>query len=123
MKKTTREAKPSPSTSRKAALRAELAASGDTSTIVQGMVPPRKVLLEFIADNPDRATKREIAKAFGLKGEARVELKDLLRDLEDEGLLQKNRKALTRPGALPPMTVLDITTRDKDGDLIGRPAE
>ncbi|MCO5730616.1 ribonuclease R [Rhizobium sp. SSA_523] len=123
MKKTTREAKPSPSTSRKAALRAELAASGDTSTIVQGMVPPREVLLEFIADNPDRATKREIAKAFGLKGEARVELKDLLRDLEDEGLLQKNRKALTRPGALPPMTVLDITTRDKDGDLIGRPAE
>ncbi len=123
MSKKPREAKtPSPS-SRKAALRAELAESGDRSIIVQGMVPPREVLLQFIADNPDRATKREIAKAFGLKGETRVELKDLLRDLEDEGLLQKSRKALTRPGALPPMTVLDITTRDKDGDLIGRPAE
>ncbi|MCY1668350.1 ribonuclease R [Rhizobium sp. SL86] len=100
-----------------------MAASGDPSVIVQGVVPPREVLLAFIADNPDRATKREIAKAFGLKGDTRVELKDLLRDLEDEGLLQKSRKALTRPGALPPMTVLDITTRDKDGDLIGRPAE
>ncbi|SIR16922.1 RNAse R [Rhizobium sp. RU35A] len=123
MSKTPREAKPSQPLSRKAALRAELAASGDRSIIVQGVVPPREVLLEFIADNPDRATKREIAKAFGLKGDTRVELKDVLRDLEDEGLLQKSRKALTRPGALPPMTVLDITSRDKDGELIARPAE
>ncbi|MGI2035827.1 ribonuclease R [Rhizobium panacihumi] len=93
------------------------------SGIVHGAVPPREVLLEFIADNPDRASKREIAKAFGLKGETRVELKDVLRDLESEGLLKKDRKSLSRPGALPPVTVLDITTRDKDGELIGRPAE
>ena len=90
---------------------------------MHGEVPPRDVLLKFIADNPDRASKREIAKAFGIKGAARVALKDLLRDLEDEGLLQKKRKSLVRPGALPPVTVLDITTRDKDGELIGRPAE
>ncbi len=38
-------------------------------------------------------------------------------------MLQKTRKSLIRPGALPPVTVLDITTRDKDGGLIGRPAE
>lgn len=94
-----------------------------SSSIVHGAVPPREVLLEFIADNPDRASKRDIAKAFGLKGETRVELKDLLRDLESEGLLRKDRKSLQRPGALPPVTVLDITTRDKDGELIGRPAE
>ncbi len=91
--------------------------------IIHGEVPPRDVLLKFIADNPDRASKREIAKAFGIKGVARVELKDALRDLEDEGMLQKKRKSLVRPGALPPVTVLDITTRDKDGELIGRPAE
>ncbi|MCM2395626.1 ribonuclease R [Rhizobium sp. S95] len=91
--------------------------------MIHGAVPPREVLLEFIADNPDRASKREIAKAFGLKGDARVELKDLLRAMEDDGLLQKSRKSLARPGALPPVTVLDITTRDKDGELIGRPAE
>nr|WP_237351881.1 ribonuclease R [Rhizobium sp. ACO-34A] len=91
--------------------------------MIHGAVPPREVLLEFIVDNPDRASKREIAKAFGLKGDARVELKDLLRAMEDDGLLQKSRKSLARPGALPPVTVLDITTRDKDGELIGRPAE
>ncbi|MEH6689593.1 MAG: ribonuclease R [Pseudorhizobium pelagicum] len=99
------------------------ATAGDKPAIIHGAVPPRDVLLEFIADNPDRASKREIAKAFGLKGETRVELKDVLRALEDEGLLKKSRKSLARPGALPPVTVLDITTRDKDGELIGRPAE
>ncbi|PZU82707.1 MAG: ribonuclease R [Shinella sp.] len=106
--------------------RAEKAAGAARSgkqPIIHGAVPPREVLLEFIADNPDRASKREIAKAFGLKGDARVELKDLLRAMEDDGLLQKSRKSLARPGALPPVTVLDITTRDKDGELIGRPAE
>src|SRR5690606_28712197 len=108
----------SPARSRKAAN----APSSGGPAIVHGAVPPREILLAFVADNPDRASKREIAKAFGLKGEARVELKDLLRTLEDEGLLRKSRKSLSRPGALPPVTVLDITTRDKDGELIGRPA-
>jgi len=97
--------------------------SAGKDEIVHGVVPPREVLLRFIADHPEQASKREISKAFGLKGDTRVELKDLLRDLESEGLLQKSRKSLIRPGALPPVTVLDVTTRDKDGELIGRPAE
>jgi ribonuclease R len=87
------------------------------------VVPPREVLLEFIQDNPDRASKREIAKAFGLKGDTRIELKGALRSLEDDGLLEKSRKSLMRPGALPPVTVLDITMRDVGGELIARPAE
>ncbi|WP_083639558.1 ribonuclease R [Xaviernesmea oryzae] len=91
--------------------------------IIHGVVPPRDVLMRFLTENPDRASKREIAKAFGLKGDQRVGLKDLLRALEEDGLLEKKRKALTRPGALPPVTVLDITTRDHDGELIARPAE
>jgi ribonuclease R len=97
--------------------------AGPRKTIIQGVVPPREILLEFIQDNPDKANKREIAKAFGLKGDTRVELKAALRALEDDGLLEKSRKSLMRPGALPPVTVLDITTRDSTGELIGRPAE
>lgn len=91
--------------------------------IIHGEVPSREVLLKFIADHPQQASKREIAKAFGLKGENRVVLKALLKELEADGMVQKSRKSLTRPGGLPPVTVLDITTRDKDGELIGRPAE
>ncbi|NTF93435.1 ribonuclease R [Rhizobium rhizogenes] len=100
--------------------------SGDAepmAAIIHGVLPPREVLLRFIADHPQQASKRELAKAFGLKGEARIELKSLLRELEQDGMVQKNRKSLIRPGALPPIAVLDITTRDKDGSLIGRPTE
>jgi len=124
LSKTPRDRSPDPASGNRRSRRAEAAgASGDKPTIIHGEIPPREVLLEFIADNPDRASKREIAKAFGLKGDIRVELKEVLRTLESDGLVQKDRKSLKRPGALPPVTVLDITTRDKDGELIGRPAE
>ncbi len=91
--------------------------------IVHGTLPPREVILRFISEHPEQASKRELAKAFGLKGESRIALKSLLRELEEDGMVQKSRKSLIRPGALPPITVLDITTRDKDGGLIGRPAD
>ena len=86
-------------------------------------LPTRDAILKFIAENPDRAGKREIAKAFKLKGDDRVALKHLLRELEEEGLLEKRRKRLVAPGALPHVAVLDIIARDADGILIAIPTE
>ncbi|MEZ5811508.1 MAG: ribonuclease R [Rhizobiaceae bacterium] len=86
-------------------------------------MPTRDEILRFIAENPDRASKRDIAKAFAVRGDARVKLKILLRELEDEGLVERRRKRLIKPGALPHVTVLDIYGRDADGGLLGRPAE
>ncbi|MEZ5803081.1 MAG: ribonuclease R [Rhizobiaceae bacterium] len=85
--------------------------------------PTREQILAYITENPDQAGKREIAKAFGLRGADRVWLKDMLRDLQDEGLLEGSRKRLSRPGTLPPVTVLEIFGRDRDGGLLARPAE
>ncbi len=86
-------------------------------------VPDRETVLRFITEHPDRATKRDIAKAFSLKGGDRVALKALLKELEDEGLIERRRKQLARPGNLPPVALLDIATRDADGGLVARPAE
>ena len=47
----------------------------------------------------------------------------MLRDLQDEGLLTKERKRLARVGALPHVAVLDIFGRDADGELLAHPAE
>ena len=85
--------------------------------------PSREEVLQFIAENPDRSGKRDIAKAFSLKGDGRIWLKDLLRDLQDDGLLQKDRKRLIRPGALPHVVVLDVFGRDTDGGLLAKPSE
>ncbi|MEX0343871.1 MAG: ribonuclease R [Rhizobiaceae bacterium] len=86
-------------------------------------LPSRDEILKFVAENPDRASKRDIAKAFNVKGDARVKLKLMLRELQDEGLIEKRRKRLIRPGALPHVTVLDIYGRDQEGGLLGRPSE
>lgn len=86
-------------------------------------LPTRDEILRFVAENPDRASKRDIARAFSVKGDARVKLKMLLRELEDDGLIEKRRKRLIRPGALPHVTVLDIYARDSDGGLLARPVE
>lgn len=86
-------------------------------------LPTRQEVLKFIEENPDRAGKRELAKAFNIKGDARVYLKDLLRELADEGLLEKRARRLSRPGSLPPIATLNITGRDNDGGLVARPTD
>ena len=85
--------------------------------------PSRDEILRYIAENPDRSGKRDIAKAFALKNDDRIWLKHLLRELQDEGLLEKSRKRLTRVGALPHVAVLDIFGRDEEGTLLARASE
>lgn len=86
-------------------------------------LPTREEVLKFIEENPDRAGKRELAKAFNIKGDARVYLKDLLRELSDEGLVQKRDRRFSRPGSLPPIASLNITGRDKEGGLVASPVD
>ncbi|MCG6858168.1 MAG: ribonuclease R [Salaquimonas sp.] len=85
-------------------------------------LPGREEILAFIAENPGRAGKREIARAFGIKGNDKIALKALLKDLAEEGLVEKHGKRLMRAGDLPSVTLLDITARDADGGLLARPA-
>jgi ribonuclease R len=79
-------------------------------------------VLAHFAAHPG-ATKRDLAKALGVRGEDRQALKRLLKELADEGLIQRGKKkSFSKPGALPPVTIVEITGTDADGDLFGRPA-
>lgn len=89
----------------------------------EAYLPSKEDILTFITENPDRAAKRDIAKAFNLKGDARIYLKDILRELADDGQVEKRAKKLSRPNTLPPIAALTITGRDSDGGLIARPIE
>ena len=44
-------------------------------------IPSKTDILAFIADNPTQSAKRDIARAFGIKGSDRVLLKQLLREM------------------------------------------
>jgi ribonuclease R len=80
-------------------------------------------VLAFIGESPGKVGTREIARAFGLKNDRRVELKRLLRELADEGRIESRRKKLHHAGTLPKVTLADVVGRDADGELIATPTE
>ncbi|WP_152047898.1 ribonuclease R [Aureimonas psammosilenae] len=83
----------------------------------------REAVLRFIAENPEEASKRQIAKAFGVKGDSRTDLKNIIADLQAEGVLAGSRKRYSQPGGRPEIALLDIRRRDDDGDLVAEPAD
>jgi ribonuclease R len=86
-------------------------------------LPTKADVLDWIAANPTLTSKRDIAKAFGVKGADRIDLKRVLRDLEDEGHLEKRKKTYRDPDRLPPVSVLQVKAPDKNGDLFAQPLE
>lgn len=86
-------------------------------------LPSKQQILDWIADHPDAASKRDIARAFSIKGDEKTELKRFLKELAVEGKLERRRKDYRRPGALPPVTVVELSASDKNGDLFARPLE
>ncbi|OEJ66792.1 ribonuclease R [Magnetovibrio blakemorei] len=83
--------------------------------------PTNEQILEFIKDSPGRVGKREIARAFQLDADQKLQLKKVLKKLKDDGLLSSTRKRLADPAALPPVTVVEVNATDIDGELLGRP--
>lgn len=86
-------------------------------------LPSKEDILAFIGSHAGKAGKREIARAFGLNGPDRIALKDMLRELAEEGRVEKRRSRLHRPGELPSVVLSDVVARDQDGELIAVPAE
>ena len=86
-------------------------------------IPTKPEILDWITSNPTLTAKRDIAKAFGIKGAARIDLKRLLKELEAEGHLEKRQKSYNDPDRLPPVSVLQVTGVGTDGDLYAKPME
>jgi ribonuclease R len=86
-------------------------------------LPTKADILDWIAANPTLTAKRDIAKAFGIKGAARIDLKRLLKELEAEGHLEKRKKTYRDPDRLPPVSVLQVKAPTPDGDLYARALE
>jgi len=82
----------------------------------------RKQILDFIASSGQPAGKREIARAFGLKGNEKIALKKLLNDMGDEGLIETSRgRAFNKIGGIPKIAVLKVVEADEDGAIWARP--
>jgi ribonuclease R len=81
-----------------------------------GGLPSREQILDFIRSSDEPAGKREIARAFNLRGNDKIALKQLLRDMGDEGLIDAGPgRAFHRMGGVPKVTVLRIVDVDESG--------
>ncbi len=86
-------------------------------------LPSREELVAFIRERSGKVGTREIARAFGAKNADRAALNRMLRELAEEGRIDRRRKRLHHAGTLPPVVLADITGRDSDGELLARPTE
>ncbi|MEM7188809.1 MAG: ribonuclease R [Pseudomonadota bacterium] len=84
-------------------------------------LPSLDDLLDWLRINPG-CGKRDIARAFSIKGDGRTWLKETLRDLESSGQIIISNRKIRLPDALPPVTLLRILGPDADGDLFAEPA-
>jgi ribonuclease R len=87
-------------------------------------LPSRKQILDFIASSDQPAGKREIARAFGLSGQEKIDLKRLLKDMADEGLIDSSLgRAFHKSGGVPKVTVLRVQAVDDGGNAWAVPEQ
>ncbi len=76
-------------------------------------LPSREQILAFIQSSNEPAGKREIAREFGLRGNEKIALKALLKDMTDEGLVDMAPgRAFHKMGGVPKVTALKIVGID-----------
>jgi len=86
-----------------------------------GGIVSREELLAFIGENPE-ATKRDIARHFGIRGGDKIALKKMIADLSQEGTVKRQRgKKLVRAGHIPEVTVVEVIDVDTDGEMLCKP--
>ncbi len=88
----------------------------------KGGVPSKADILRFLGESEHKVTKRELARAFRVKGSDRVALKERLREMVEEGVLERDATKAFRPaGRLPRVTVVEAVGTDAFGDMLLRP--
>ncbi|MEH6545292.1 MAG: ribonuclease R [Sneathiella sp.] len=84
--------------------------------------PTKQQVRTFIEESDGPVGKREIAKAFNIKGSNRIPLKKLLKELVVEGGLEQGRKRELSPtGTLPAVAVIEMIGLNEDGEAIAKP--
>ncbi len=86
------------------------------------LLPSMDELVGYLKDTSGRVGKREIARAFNIRGDDRIALKGMLRELENSGIIERDsRRSLSMAGMLPETCPVEVTGEDSEGYLIARP--
>ncbi len=82
--------------------------------------PTKEDILQFIQSSSENIGRREIARAFDIKGSDRIDLKRMLKELAADGLIADARRGM-RKEVLPKVAVIVVRAQDRNGDLAGTP--
>ena len=86
--------------------------------------PHSDEIYKYIAQSPKPLTKREIVRAFDIKGDGRIRIKEILRGFEDTGQIVKGAgQTYSVPNSLPHITTIIVTHIDIDGDVFAKPLD
>jgi len=84
--------------------------------------PSKEEIRDFIQESPSPVGKREIGRAFRLSGNAGIKLKAVLKEMLEEGEIARGEhRRFVVPKGLPPVSVLEISGTDSDGEVMARP--
>ena len=88
----------------------------------QGL-PTKEQIAKFLREAPGEISRREIARAFNVKGDDRALLRTMLKEMETDGRLnRRGPKKVHVAGALSEVLPIDIMSVDSDGDMLCLPA-
>ncbi|WP_262695561.1 ribonuclease R [Kordiimonas aquimaris] len=86
--------------------------------------PTKDDILGFLKDARSKATKREIARAFQIRGQDKVLLKKLLREMLNDGIIAQDASRSLRPAEqLSAVQVVEYAGVDTHGDVLVRPVK
>ncbi|MEC9344608.1 MAG: ribonuclease R [Pseudomonadota bacterium] len=83
-------------------------------------LPSKQEIRRFVDESGGTAGKREVARAFNIKGPDRIWLKRVMKEIEAERRTETAEKGRA-PGRLPPVAVLLVSGVDDEGWLLCRP--
>ena len=84
--------------------------------------PDKEQIRRFIGERHGRVGKREIARAFSVSGDQRARLREMLRELREEGVFDRHGSGTAgNVSRLPNVCVLEVERIDADGELLARP--
>jgi len=86
-------------------------------------LPTMQEIIDFLQNSEGKVGKRQIAKAFKIKGDDRIALKKMLNELKEAGTFSHKSSRSFFGGLLRSKLNAEITGFDSSGALIARPLE
>lgn len=85
-------------------------------------MPSKEEIATYIRETPGEVSRRDIARAFNIKGDDRFTLRTLLKEMETDGAVNRDGpKKFRVAGELPDVLAIDVMSVDDEGDLVCLP--